>query len=69
MVEELVMLSNISSIYMILTKNNYSLFEGRLKSSYGYVISAVDEFLTNRIQALQHRWKKCVDCKGDCVEK
>ena len=26
-------------------------------------------FLTNEIQALQHQWKKCVDRKGDYVEK
>ena len=32
-----------------------------IKSSY-------DEFLTNEIQVLQH-WKKCVNHKGDCVEK
>ena len=25
-------------------------------------------FLTNEIQALQHQWKKCMDCKGDYVE-
>lgn len=25
-------------------------------------------FFTNGIQALQYRWKKCVDCKGDYVE-
>ena len=42
----------------------------RLKSSYADVISTVNDFFTNRIQALQHRWKKCmVDCKGDYVEK
>ena len=37
------------------------------------VISAVEEFFkdqdesfyTTRIQALQHRWKKCVDRRGD----
>ena len=26
-------------------------------------------FSTNGIQALQHRWKKCVDCFGGYVEK
>ena len=26
-------------------------------------------FLTNVIQALQHRWNKCVDCKEDYVKK
>ena len=25
-------------------------------------------FFTNGIQALQHWWKKCVDCKEDYVE-
>ena len=30
--------------------------------------SAVDDFLISGIQALQHQWK-CVDCKGDYVEK
>ena len=42
------------------------------------VISAVDDFFfedqgesfcTTRIQALQHQWKKCVDHRGDYVEK
>ena len=26
-------------------------------------------FLINGIQALQHQWKKCVDCKGNYAEK
>ena len=26
-------------------------------------------FFTNVVQVLQHRWKKCVDCKGDYVKK
>ena len=26
-------------------------------------------FLTNGIQALQHQWKKCVDCLEDDVEE
>ena len=41
------------------------------------VISTVEDFFedqdeslyTTGIHALQHRWKKCVDCKGDHVEK
>ncbi|MCU7903102.1 MAG: transposase [Candidatus Thiodiazotropha sp. (ex Lucinoma aequizonata)] len=41
------------------------------------VISAVEEFLdlqedtffASGIQALQHRWQKCVDLQGDYVEK
>ena len=41
------------------------------------VISAVadffedqyESFYTTGIQALQHRWKKCVDHRGDYVEK
>ena len=45
----------------------------RLRRSYDsngrYMISAVDDFFTNGIQALQHRWKKCEDCKGDYVEE
>ena len=28
-----------------------------------------ESFFTTGIQALQHRWKKCVDLKGDYVEK
>ena len=40
----------------------------RLKSSYN-VISATDKFLTKEIQAMQQRCKKCVDLKGDYVEK
>ena len=47
-------------------KNEY---ESRLKSLYDEVISTADDFLTKGIQALQHRWKKCVDHKGDYVEK
>ena len=26
-------------------------------------------FLIHRVQPLQHRWKKCVNRKGDYVEK
>ena len=37
------------------------LYQGGLKSSYDDVISAVDDFFTNGIQALQHQWKKYVD--------
>ena len=33
----------------------------RLNSSYDDVISAVDDFFINGIQAQQYRWKKCVD--------
>ena len=32
----------------------------RLKGLYDYIITAVDDFLTNGIQTLQHWWKKCV---------
>ena len=38
---------------------------GGLKSSYDDIIFAIDVFLTNGI----HRWKKCADWKGHCVEK
>ena len=27
-----------------------------------------ESFYTSGIQALQYRWKKCVDCRGDYVE-
>ena len=43
--------------------------EGGQKSSYQDDKSAVDDFFTDRIQALQHQWKKYVDCKEDYVEK
>ena len=41
------------------------------------VISAIEDFFESQeenfystgIQALEHRWKKCVDCRGDYVEK
>ena len=41
------------------------------------VISAVEDFsedqdesfYTTKIQVLQHQWKKCVDPRGDYVEK
>ena len=47
----------------------YIMYKSGLKSSYDGIISAVDDFLTNGIQTPQHRWKKCVDCKGYYVEK
>ena len=28
-----------------------------------------ESFYTTGIQALQHWWKKCVDCRGDFMEK
>ena len=34
---------------------------GGLKSLFDDMISAVDDFLTNRIQELQHWWKKCLN--------
>ena len=43
--------------------------EGGLKSSYDDIMSAVDNFFINEIQALQHRCKKCVNRKGVYVEK
>ena len=41
------------------------------------VIHAVDDFLNGQekdffksgIEALKHRWQKCIDTEGDCVEK
>ena len=39
------------------------MFEGGLKSSFDNFISSA-EFLTNGIQALEHRWKKYVDPQG-----
>ena len=45
------------------------MYEVALKSTYNDNISAVDDFLTNGIQALQHRRNKCVDCKGHYVKK
>ena len=43
---------------------------GGWKSLLAGIISAVDDFsLTNTIQALQHWWKKCVNHKGDYMEK
>ena len=41
---------------------------GGLKSSYD-IISAVNDFLDNGIQVLQHRWNKCADHKGDYAGK
>ena len=39
------------------------------ESTYDDVISAVDNiFFTDRIQALQHRWKKYIDSKRGYVE-
>ncbi|CAI9733412.1 Hypothetical predicted protein [Octopus vulgaris] len=50
---------------------------GKQHRSDDDVMCAVDDFFnqrdesffTNGIQALQHRWKKCVDREGDYVEK
>ena len=44
-------------------------YEGRLKSSYDDIIFAVDDFLANGIQALQHQWQKYVDHKGNYIVK
>ena len=33
------------------------------------ITSAVDDFVTNEIQAQQHQWKKYVDHKEDYLEK
>ena len=43
-------------------------YESRLKSSYDEISAVVDFFLTNWIQAQQHRRKKKY-CKGEYVEK
>ena len=45
------------------------MYESGLKSSYNDVISAVKGLLTHGIQALQNRWKKCVNCKGTMLKK
>ena len=42
------------------------MYKDSLKGSYD--ISAVVDFLTKGIQALQHQGKKCVKHKGDNVE-
>ena len=39
-------------------------YKSSVKSSYNEVLSAVDDFLTNGIQALQHWWKMCVDVEN-----
>ena len=40
-----------------------------MKNSYDDVISAIDNFLTNEVRLLQHRWKKCVHFKRNYAEK
>ena len=45
------------------------IYKNELISSHDDIISAVDNFLTGEIQALQHQWKKCMDRQGDYVEK
>ena len=67
-----------------LAPSDYFLFANLIKHLAGKryesdddVISAVEDFFESqeenfyatRIQALQHRWKKCVDRRGDYVEK
>ena len=46
-------------------KQFLEVYDSSLKSSYD-ILSAVDDFFvfTNGIQALQHWWKKYMDCKG-----
>ena len=41
----------------------------RLKSAFGDVITAVDNFLTHGNQALLQRRKTCTDSQGNYVEK
>ena len=41
----------------------------RLRLSLDDIISVVDDFFTNGIQALQHWWKKFMNCKGNHVEE
>ena len=43
--------------------------EGGRKSLYDDIISGVDGFLTNEIQAPQNKWKKCVNYKWNYIEK
>ena len=50
---------------------------GRRFTTNDDVIEAVEEYLQSKdaafyeqgIRALQHRWTKCVNCRGDYVEK
>ena len=34
-----------------------------------FFVDQAESFYTTGMQALQHRWKKCVDSRGDYVEK
>ena len=44
--------------------NQFKRDKGGLKSSYDGIISAIDDFLTNGIQALQQKWKKKCKLQG-----
>ena len=54
--------------YSVTAERNLNKISFPYKSFYD-VISSINEFFTNEIQALQHWWKKCVDYKKDYVEK
>ena len=55
------------------SKNHNKSVDLSIKSTWGLgwkvhmkmSISAVDDFLTNEMQALQHWWKRCVNCKRE----
>ena len=38
------------------------IYSGQLKISSDFIMSALDDFLTNGVQTQQHPWKKSVDC-------
>ena len=59
------------SVYNVSKMNtgNISIYKGWLKNSLDNIISAVDNFLIYRIQTLQHWFMKCMNCKGDYIEK
>ena len=38
-------------------------------TSYGTIIYAADSFLNDEMQALQHRWRSCIDHIEDYAKK
>ena len=45
------------------------IYEGRLQVHMMLLCLLQMTFFTNGIQAMQYRWKKHVNCKGDDIEK
>ena len=52
-----------------LAGKQYQTDDDVISAGEDYLKDQDESFYTTGIQALQHRWKKYVDCRGDYVEK